>query len=197
MDPQKITNCKVTTKICQSCTKALWSKKTYYNKGFNRLVCQQGDKPSKSKKPPRKTVLCEVIWFLDIDAIFWEGRSQVLHSQSVLLILYMKKTKVSQYFNNTPLFTHTALSKYCIEVLFNTDLCLAPWASWGSALHFTILQCIIGNVWDKLLRSKGNQTNSVEWKWKLLLWFCLSVHSQTVSFNHREKAKERQTDNKS
>lgn len=46
-----------------------------------------GDKTSKSKKPQRKTVLCKVIWFLDIDAVFCEGRSQVLHSQSVLLIL--------------------------------------------------------------------------------------------------------------
>ncbi len=75
------------------------------------------------------------------------------------------------------LSSHTALSKYCMEELClkhklkmrNTDLRLTPWASRCSALHFTVLQRVIGNVWDKLLRSKGDQTDSKGMKKKVIV----------------------------
>lgn len=89
--------------------------------------------------------------------------------------------------DNTPLFSHTAPSEKHMEAHVknkrNTDLCLTPWASWGRALHFTVLQCIIGNVWDKLLRSKGDQTDSKEMKKKNQYcgFYCLYSASMYVS----------------
>lgn len=185
---------------------------TFSNKRcWQTLVGQQGDKTSKSKKPQRKTVLCKVIWFLDIDAIFCESRSQVLHSQSVLLILYREKTKIENhklsgtkwlehlrtidnYLHHRPLSTllfssHTARSKYCIEVLhlkhmlkFET-LTFVLLLELPDAVPFILQYCSASLAMSEINFWEAREIRRIlkKRKRKLLLWFSLSVHSQPGS----------------